>query len=144
MTLIRLILERPAQLSTASQFTVSNGVIYLVSGLLLLLFPDVVQILLFESEFVGREHSMTRLLGMMLAIVGWLYIFGGRSGGKQFVASTVVDRLIFVPLILLPFIFYGIFPRLLGVFAILDPLLALIAWYLLARAERDTNPVNAE
>jgi hypothetical protein len=69
----------------------------------------------------------------MLVVIGWLYVFGGRSGAKQAVASSVIDRLIFVPAVLLPLVVAGVFPHLFLTFAILDPLLAIGAWVLLSR-----------
>ena len=43
-----------------------------------------------------------RVIGLTVAVIGWLYIFGGHSGARQFVAASVVDRLVFVPLVLIP------------------------------------------
>jgi hypothetical protein len=73
---------------------------------------------------------------MAVAIIGWFYLFGGRSGGRQVVAASVLDRIILVPLVLIPLALAGVFPRLLLTFAVLDPLLGLVAWYLLARERR--------
>jgi hypothetical protein len=63
-------------------------------------------------------------------VIGWLYFFGGRSGARQIVAASVVDRLVFVPVVLVPLIIAGVFPHLLGTLAILDPALAIGAWVL--------------
>jgi len=69
---------------------------------------------------------------MTVAILGWFYVFGGRSGGRQFVAATVLDRIILVPLVLVPAAASGVFPHTLMMFAVLDPVLALVAWRLLS------------
>jgi len=74
-----------------------------------------------------------RVIGLTIVVIGWLYFFGGRSGARQFVAASVVDRLIFVPVILIPLALAGVFVRLFLTFAIIDALLALGAWALLAR-----------
>ena len=66
-------------------------------------------------------------------MIGWLYIFGGRSGARQFIAASVIDRLIFVPAVLIPLAIAGVFPRLFLIFTIVDALLAVGAWALLAR-----------
>ena len=56
-------------------------------------------------------------------------MFGGRSGSRQFVAASVVDRLVFVPAVPVPLAIAGVFPHLLVTFAILDPLLVPgLAW----------------
>jgi hypothetical protein len=72
-------------------------------------------------------------MGLTVVVIGWLYLFGGRSGARQFVASTVVDRVLFVPAVLLPLALAGVFPHLMVTFAILDPVLAIGAWVLRSR-----------
>lgn len=133
MSLIKDLKDAPTNLAPSSRFTTLNGVIYLAAGALLMTWPGALQTLFLESDFVGREAALVRVLGMAVAIIGWLYLFGGRSGGRQFVAASVLDRIILVPLVLIPLALAGVFPRLLLMFAILDPLLGLVAWYLLAR-----------
>jgi len=127
------LLERPQHLSLPSRYTAANGLIYLASGLLLVAWPGVAQTLFRDPDFVGHEGGLVRTLGMTLAVIGWLYFFGGRSGGRQVVASTVLDRLILVPGVLVPVALSGVFPHLLLTFAVLDPLLAIGAWLLLSR-----------
>ena len=128
--------DSPPTLATSSKFTSLNGIIYLAAGTLLLIWPGAVQTLFLDPDFVGREAALVRLLGMTLAIIGWFYLFGGRSGGRQVVAASVLDRIILVPLVLVPTAMTGVFPHLLLTFAILDPLLGLVAWYLLAQEKR--------
>jgi hypothetical protein len=136
MSLIADLKESPPTLSTSSKFTVLNGILYLAAGSLLMIWPGAVQTLFLDTDFVGREASLLRLLGMTLVIIGWFYLFGGRSGGRQVVAASVLDRIILVPLVLIPLAMAGVFPHLLFTFAILDPLLGLVAWYLLAQERR--------
>ena len=50
-----------------------------------------------DSAFAGREEALVRVLGMTRAVIGWLYLFGGRSGARQFVAASVLDRVVLVP-----------------------------------------------
>jgi len=136
MSLITDLKDSPPTLATSSKFTSLNGIIYLVAGTLLMIWPGAVQTLFFEPDFVGREASLVRVLGMTVAIIGWFYLFGGRSGGRQVVAASVLDRIILVPLVLVPIAMTGVFPHLLLLFAIIDPLLGLVAWYLLSREKR--------
>jgi hypothetical protein len=134
MSLISDLRQRPATLSAAARFTSACGLLYLAGGLLLLVWPDAIQMVFQDPAFAAQERALARLLGLMLAIIGWLYFFGGRSGGRQFVAATVVDRLALVPLVLIPTALAGVFPHVLLTFAVLDPALALVAWWLLARS----------
>jgi hypothetical protein len=138
MSLFGTLCDTPLVLSNSSKFTIVNGVLYMAAGSLLMVWPAAVQALFFESEFTGRESSLVRILGMTLAVIGWFYFFGGRSGARQIVAASVIDRIVLVPLVLVPLAWSGIFPRLLVTFAILDPVLGVIAWYLLAK-EQPTN-----
>jgi hypothetical protein len=136
MSLLSDLLEAPPDLSTASKFTSLCGVLYLASGMLLLAWPGAVQSLFLDPAFAGREEALIRVLGMIVAVAGWFYIFGGRSGGRQFVASTVLDRIVLVPLVLVPTAAAGVFPHTMLTFAVLDPVLGLAAWYLLAHGRR--------
>ena len=133
MSLIKDLLEQPSTLSTASKYTVLNGAIYLGVGALLVGWPGVVQTLFRDPAFVGHEGALIRLVGMTIGVIGWLYLFGGRSGARQFVAASVIDRLVFVPAVLVPLAIAGAFPHLLLTFAIFDPSLAVGAWMLLSR-----------
>ena len=86
-----------------------------------------------DAAFVGHEGALMRVIGLTIVVIGWLYLFGGRSGARQIVAASVIDRLVFVPLVLLPLAIAGVFRHLLVTFTILDVSLALGAWALLRR-----------
>lgn len=81
MSFLSDLLEKPASLSAASNYTAVNGLIYLASGALLILWPGAVQTLLRDPPFAGHEEALIRVVGMAVAVIGWLYLFGGRSGG---------------------------------------------------------------
>lgn len=130
MSLIKDLLEKPPILSTASKYTTMNGFIYLGCGALLIAWPGSTQTIFMDRAFVGHEEALIRVMGMTVAVIGWLYLFGGRSGARQIVAASVVDRLVLVPAVLVPLALAGVFPHLLGTFAILDPSLAMGAWWL--------------
>lgn len=132
MSLIKDLLEKPTTLPLASRYTVSNGVLYLGMGMVMIVWPGVIQTLFRDPAFVGHEAALIRLVGMTVAVVGWFYLFGGRSGARQLVAASVIDRLL-VPVLLVPMALAGVFPHLLVSIAILDPSLAIGAWVLLAR-----------
>ena len=133
MSLIKDLLEKPPILSTASKYTVMNGVVYLGVGALLVVWPGATQRLFMDPAFVGHEEALVRVIGLTLVVIGWLYLFGGRSGARQFVAASVIDRVVFIPAVLVPLAIAGVFPHLLMTFAILDPSLAIGAWVLLGR-----------
>jgi hypothetical protein len=132
-SLINDLLEKPSSLSTASPYTVWNGVIYLGVGVLLIVWPGVTQTLLTERAFVGSEQGLIRVLGLAVVVIGWLYLFGGLSGGRQVVAASVIDRMIFVPVVAVPLAIAGVFAHLLVLFTVLDVTLAIGARLLLRR-----------
>ena len=133
MSFISDLLEKPASLSAASKYTAMNGYIYLGLGGLLIVWPGAVQALFMEAPFVGHEEALFRALGMTVAVIGWLYLFGGRSGGRQVVAASVIDRWVLVPGVLLPLAIAGVFPRVFVAFALLDVSLAIGAWWILRK-----------
>jgi hypothetical protein len=102
-------------------------------GATFIAWPGVVQTIFMEPPFVGHEAALMRVIGLTVLVIGWLYVFGGRSGSRQFIIASVVDRLVFVPAVLLPLAFAGVFPRLFFTFAALDAALAVGAWALLRR-----------
>lgn len=133
MSLVSALFESPAKLSAASRYGVINGYLYLSLGGLLVVWPGAVQSLLKDRPFVGDEQGLFRALGLSVIVIGWLYVFGHRTGGRQVVAASVVDRLIFVPVVLLPLAIAGIFPHVCLAFTALDMSLAVGAWLLLRR-----------
>jgi hypothetical protein len=131
--LLAALKESPAPLSMASRFTWMCGAFYMASGALVMSWPESAQVLMRDPDFVGHEAGLVRVLGMCVLVIGWLYFFGGRSGGRQVVAATIFDRIVLVPLVLVPTALAGVIPHTLLMFAVVDPVLAVIAWLLLSR-----------
>lgn len=130
MSFFNDMLETPATLSIASKYTVMNAYIYLAFGGLLIVWPGAVQAIFMDAPFAGNESALFRAIGMAVAVIGWLYLFGGRSGARQFGPASVLDRVILVPAVLVPLVIAGVFPHTLGLFAVLDPALGIGAWIL--------------
>jgi cytochrome c biogenesis protein CcdA len=115
-SLIDALLEEPVNLSTAAKYSAMNGLIYLALGVLLIVRPGVTLALFMDRALVGDKQGVIRVVGLTVVLIGWLYLFGGRSGARQFVAASVVDRLVFVPIVLVPLATAGVFPHLLLAF----------------------------
>jgi hypothetical protein len=122
--------ETPPNLSRASRWTAMNGYIYLSLGALFVVWPGAVQTIFRDYDFAAHEEALFRVLGLTVMVIGWLYLFGGRSGGRQTVAASILDRWILVPVVLVPLAIAGVFPHALLAFALLDASLALGAWIL--------------
>jgi hypothetical protein len=130
MSFFKDLLATPAERTLASKYSEMNGILYLGLGGLLIAWPGAVQTIFRDAPFVGHEGALFRVLGMAVAVIGWLYVFGGRSGARQFGPASVLDRVTLVPLVLVPIAMAGVFPHTLGALAILDPALGLGAWVL--------------
>ncbi len=133
MSFMSDLLETPASLTTASKYTAMNGFIYLGLGTVFVLWPGAVQTIFRDDPFAGHEQALFRVIGLTVMVIGWLYLFGGRSGSRQVVVASVLDRWILVPVVLVPIAMAGVFPHVLLTFALLDASLALGAWVLRRR-----------
>jgi hypothetical protein len=133
MSLTSDLLEGPRGLSIASKYTAFNGLIYIALGAPLIVWPQIVQAIFGDAEFVGNEAALVRVVGMAVTVIGWMYLFGGLSGSKQIVAASVLDRLTLVPIVLIPLAIGGVFPHFLLTVGVLDPILAIGAWIFLGR-----------
>jgi hypothetical protein len=134
MSFMSEFLEKSPNLSAASKYTTMNGYIYLGLGALFILWPGAVQTLFMDDAFTGHEKALFRVIGMTVAVIGWLYLFGGRSGGRQIVAASILDRWVLVPAVGVPVALAGVFPRAVLAFVVLDASLALGAWMIRRRA----------
>ncbi len=134
---IRTMLSRPDQPATPlSRYTVANGAFYVVVGLVFFAAPGVLLLLPDVGSFQGQEEGLFRAIGFTIAIIGWFYVFGGRTNADSFGLATVGDRLL-VPIFLLPLGIMGQIPMsLAAAFSILDPVLGLGA-YVVWRRQRD-------
>src|SRR5262245_7844740 len=114
-----------------SRYTTANGMFYIAVGATMLAWPGVLQTLMMAAPFAAGEAGLIRVVGFTVAIIGYFYVFGGRTGADSFGLATVVDRLL-VPAALLPLGLSGaVDPHLVVPFAILDPVLgvgAFIVW----------------
>jgi len=63
MSLIKDLLEHPGDLPITSKYTAMNGLIYLVSGALLIIWPGVVQTIFRDAAFVGNEARRRERIG---------------------------------------------------------------------------------
>ena len=108
MSLIKDLLEKPAVLSVASRYLAINGIFYMGCGILLMAWPGAIQTIFMDPAFVGHEAAMVRVIGMTITVIGWYGLFGGRSGARNIVAASVVDRVLLVPAVLAPLALAGI------------------------------------
>ena len=119
-----------------SRFTTWNGGLYLAFGLLLYAWPGVAQVLLGLPPFQGGEPGLLRVAGFSLAVIGWFYVMGARTGADSFGLATVADRVL-VPFFLGPLALSGaVDPRLVMGFIVLDPVLGIAAYLVWRRQSR--------
>jgi hypothetical protein len=132
--LIQALAEKSAARSTACRLTSISGLFYLAMGGTICAVPMLIPILFLEPTFTGREQGLFRLVGWIMAVVGWLLWIGGRSGARSLVAAGIVARLA-VPFVAIPLAMDGVFPHMMYAFGVLDPLSGLLTWRILRRSE---------
>ena len=130
------LLERPKTPPTRlSRYTERCGYAYAVVGLLIFAFPQSQVDLGLSPPFQGQEEGLVRTLGFVLALIGYFYVFGGRTHHPSFGLATVLDRIL-VPVFLgIIYVSSEISLMLLLPLAVLDPVLA-VGGYLCWRADR--------
>jgi len=131
LNFINELLEKSPRLTTASSYAALNGVIYLIAGVTLAVWPGVEQTLFRDPDFRGHEGALMRVIGLMVLVIGWLYMCSAAAPAHG--AASVVDRLVFVPLVLMPVAMAGVFPHMFIAFALLDASLAVGACWLMHR-----------
>ena len=135
MSFFAQLLESPRS-TRLSRYVAANGFFYLANGAVLYAWPGVAQVVFQAAPFQGNEAGYLRLVGMTLAIIGWFYVMGARTGATSFGLATVVDRAL-VPLFLVPLALTGAVDAHVAIpFAVLDPALALgafLIWRMEAR-----------
>ena len=136
-------LSRPADLTPLARYTQLNGFAYIAMGLLLYAWPEFTQMTPGTPPFEGTESGLVRLMGFTVAVVGWFYVFGGRTNRDSFGLATVADRLL-VPFFMLPLALTGqVAGALIYPIAVLDPVLGIGA-YLIWRRTSEAEPTTAE
>lgn len=138
----KLSIHRPEpSFSSTSIYLILQGCTYLLAGLLALFVPNVVPLLLF-FDFKAGQASMMRLVGVVLLVVGYFYIQGGRGSTStaEWIASSAVHDRLLIPFILMPL---GILDQdvplnLCIIFSVLDSVFALTT-YLVWRKEYEPN-----
>jgi hypothetical protein len=130
--LLKALAERSPAPSAAARFTSVSGLFYLGMGLTICVAPTLVPLLFFEQAFTGREGGLFRLVGWIMAVVGWFLWIGGRTGARSFVAAGIVARL-GVPFVAIPLALTGVLPHMMWVFGVLDPVSGLLTWRLMAK-----------
>jgi hypothetical protein len=121
--------QPPGPHSRLSRYIIANGLLYMAIGAGMYLLPTAVLVrAFFLSPLSPLEEGLLRAIGMVVTVVGWFYVMGGRTRAHSFCLATVVDRLL-IPAFLVPLWLMGLGPPgLVFPFAILDPLLALGAY----------------
>jgi hypothetical protein len=130
--LVQALSETSSAPSIASRFTSLTGLFYVAMGLTICAAPFLIPVVFFEPAFMGREAGIFRLVGWVMAVVGWLLWSGGRTGARSFVAAGIAARLA-VPLVVVPLALAGVLPHMMYVFGLLDPVSALVTWRLMSR-----------
>lgn len=124
----------PAPLTPLARYTLANGLFYLAFGLAVLVWPGVTE-LLGAAPLIGPAEGLARVVGFSLMVIGWFYVMGARTNADTFGLATVADRIV-VPFVFAALVLWGgVDPYLVGPIAVLDPTLALGAWWVWRRQQ---------
>ena len=136
---IRVMLSTPDRpLSPLARYTQANGFLYLALGLSIYAWPGATE-LMGAAPLQGQEPALFRLIGFAIAVVGWFYVFGGRTNRDSFGLATFLDRIL-VPLFVVPLIVAGqVDPMLVLPIAVLDPILGIGA-FVIWRRQSEPRP----
>jgi hypothetical protein len=132
---LKLLFSKPPPHTPLTAYTSWNGVFYMLAGAIWYVWPGSVQVVLRAPAFqsVG-EVGLVRAIGLLLAILGYFYFFGARTGQDRFGVATILDRLL-VPFLLVPLVIVGELSPQAGLpFAFIDPVLAIGAWIVHSRS----------
>lgn len=92
-----LVPVRSQPMSNLERYMVGTGALYLGLGLgMVCTAPQLLLLVSHVDELGWTDVGLARVLGLSVAIIGMLYIVGGRTGGTAFALSTVVERLVVV------------------------------------------------
>ena len=141
---IQVMLSTPDRpLSPLARYTQANGFLYLALGLSIYAWPGALG-LLGAGPLEGQEPALFRIIGFAIAIIGWFYVFGGRTNRDSFGLATFLDRIL-VPLFVV--LTGQVDPMLVLPVAILDPILgigAFVIWKRQSGQREAAMPAGAE
>eukprot|EP00591_Stephanopyxis_turris_P011772 CAMPEP_0195511892 /NCGR_PEP_ID=MMETSP0794_2-20130614/4049_1 /TAXON_ID=515487 /ORGANISM="Stephanopyxis turris, Strain CCMP 815" /LENGTH=144 /DNA_ID=CAMNT_0040639567 /DNA_START=176 /DNA_END=610 /DNA_ORIENTATION=+ len=114
----------PDPWTKTSKFLFAQGLTYLSMGGLLFASPRTFGSLVFIEDSQMTNIEAWRLLGMEVGIVGYFYATNARS--KHFAKTSVLDRILPVPLLLVGQAQLGTPKVLCYLFAVVEPLLGVL------------------
>ena len=116
----------PAPPPTAlSTYTTINGAMYIATGLLFWLWPYALE-LFGHPALTPATQGPIRGIGIAVIQIGWFYIWGARTRNVAFSLASVVNRLLFGPVLILPLVFMKLLEPTLGIpFVVIDVVLGL-------------------
>lgn len=129
--------ETPLRITPTHRFLFLQGVLYAGAGLLFMILPrqSVYLVTLgalstdsFEIDDSGHptELRMLQFTGFLVMLVGYFYMQGARENTLHFVAASTLNRVVFVPLLMLLLAIFGARLPLCILFALLDPALTAL------------------
>lgn len=139
---IRVLLAPPAEpMTPLARYTQANGLFYMGLGALLYLWPGAMGPA-GAAPLQGQEAGLVQMLGLVVGIIGWFYVIGGRTNQDKFGLATVADRLL-VPVFVFPLIALDrVDAMLVGPVAVLDPLLGMGAYAIWRQTQAAAQPAR--
>ena len=76
----RLLFSEPPPHTPLTRYTLWNGVLYLLLGATIYAWPGIGQVVFRAPPYQVGEAGFVRTIGLLLAIIGYFYVFGARTG----------------------------------------------------------------
>lgn len=121
-----------------SRFTAFTGLFNLPIGLLLLVYPQALELTGYPP--IGDAAGPLRGVGICVVYISCFYLAVARSRFAPAALATVVARIFLGPLMILPLVFLKLMHPLLGIpLMISDLVMGAIMWVIWARTEGASN-----
>lgn len=120
-----------ATLNRTSKFLILQGLIYVFTGLIMLILPNSLfnKIMFFPEPFTAEELPIYRTAGFTLFAVGYYFMTLSRTNHPYWHIVAILPRIVFViPVMLTLYFFWDAPIQLAGTFIILDPSLAYLTF----------------
>ena len=133
-------------LATLQKFTAWSAFLaYFVSGVLGMVFLQILNLTMFDMKLSGRDYEFLRLNCGLIAVIGLLYIAAARSRpmvlGNGAILGTVPERLFVVSAILIWLYHQSLVPFVFAAnLTVLDSLLATITYIIWSRNTPGASP----
>lgn len=121
--MLKELLAPPPPATPLSTYTTINGMVYMLMGLSFWIWPYALE-LFGHPALTPATQGPIRGIGIAVIQIGWFYVWGARTRNVAFSLASVVNRLVFGPVLILPLVYMKLLEPTLGIpFVVIDMIL---------------------